>query len=90
VAELCRLAREWPLSSVGVRDLGGQCDPAQLTEIAGHASLRQLYTDRIVARRDLGRLGHPGVREGVREALGLFDALCPELAAAVGQVCKGP
>ncbi len=87
LVELRRLAREWPLSSVGVKDLGGECEPAQLEVIAGHPSLRQLYIDRVVARRDLGRLDHPGVREGVREAIGMFDALCPELAAAVG---RGP
>jgi hypothetical protein len=82
VAQFRRLAFEWPLSSVGAEDLGdGQFDTAHLEIIAGHASLRQLYVDRIIALRDPSRLNHPGVREGVREAIGAFDELCPaELA----------
>ena len=76
VDELLRLAREWPLSSVGIKDLPGS-EPGAIVE---HPSLLQLYVDRIIARRDKSRLGHPAVDRGVRTALGMFPELCPELA----------
>jgi hypothetical protein len=77
VEELLRLAREWPLSSVGIKDLEG-IEPGAIIE---HASLLQLYVDRVIARRDKSRLVHPAVVRGVRRALGMFPELCPELAA---------
>lgn len=74
-----RLACEWPLSSVGVAGLA-VLDPAPFL---AHPSLRRLYVDRILERRDRSRLGLPAVREAVREALGGHPNLCPEIAAAL-------
>lgn len=74
------LARAWPLSSVGLANL----EDVEKLEIDGFfadRSLRQLYLDRIVARRDGSRLADPRVRRGIRENLGLYRELAPEIAA---------
>jgi hypothetical protein len=76
VHELRVLAAAWPLSSVGVGDLGD----LKLDSFIGHAALRQLYADRIVAASDLSRLGDARVDTVLREALGAHQELCPELA----------
>ncbi len=78
VSELKRLARAWPLSSVGVPDT--EVDPSPFL---GDPCLQTLYVDRIIERRDLARLGHPAIREAVRTALGMHSELCPEVAAAL-------
>jgi hypothetical protein len=79
VDTLLGLARAWPLSSVGMRDVG----EVNVDAFRGHPALRQLYIDRIIARRDLSRLADPRVREAVREAIGLYPQLAPELAGAI-------
>lgn len=79
VAELIKLAREWPLSSVGIADLG-DVDAAQ---VLAHPSLRQLYIDRILASGDTSRLHDPVVRRAARTSLGIFPALAPTIAAAL-------
>lgn len=76
VVSLLALARAWPLSSVGLTDLGVQ----DLSTFIDHPSLRQLYVDRIIERRDLSLLGHPAVRESVAAAIGGFPNLAPFLA----------
>ena len=83
VAGLTGLARAWPLSSIGVADLG-EVDPAPFLD---HPSLRQLYVDRIIERGDASRLAHPDVGAAVREALGAFPELAPKLpgTASSGQ-----
>lgn len=82
VTELMRLAREWPLSSVGVRDL-----PAvEVSAFIVDACLRQLYVDRIIERRDASRLTHSGVREAVRASLGLHDTLAPDIATRLREM----
>ncbi|HJT31985.1 MAG TPA: hypothetical protein VJ783_08010, partial [Pirellulales bacterium] len=69
VDELLRLAAAWPLSSVGVQPLGPeQLDRQSLEIIVADACLRQLYVDRVIARRDAARLAHPAVAEGVRQS----------------------
>lgn len=75
--QLLAVAREWPLSTVGVPDVG----PVEVQAFIGHSGLRQLYADRIIARRDVARLGEPMVDLAVREALGAFPDLCPPIAA---------
>jgi hypothetical protein len=71
------LAREWPLSSVGVADAG----PVDVKAFISHPGMRQLYADRIIARADVTRLGDPLVDSAVREALGAFPELCKPIAA---------
>lgn len=79
VAELLRIGSAWPLSSVGIPRLAAnQLDPRAVEIIMADRCLRQLYIDRVIARRDLSRLAHCGTRDGVREALGLYDELWPE------------
>lgn len=72
VVRLLELARRWPLSSVGIQDLG-EVDPAPL--LVDRATER-VYIDRILATGDRSRLSHPRVRMGVRAAVGSY----PELA----------
>jgi MoxR-vWA-beta-propeller ternary system domain bpX4 len=80
VAGLTTLARQWPLSSVGIPGIEG---PLDLRPFIGDPSLRQLYVDRIIDRADTSRLSDASVREGVREALGDFPDLAPGLAPAL-------
>jgi hypothetical protein len=79
VVELKRVAAAWPLSSVGITQIAAnQFDADAVEIIMGDACLKQLYVDRVIARRDSGRLEHSVVREAVREAIGLYDELWPE------------
>ena len=79
VGGLTTLARAWPLSSVGVPELG-EVDP---WTFLGDRSLRQLYVDRIIERGDAARLAHPEVRAAVRESLGAYPELAPKLTTAL-------
>ncbi len=76
VQELLRLGATWPLSSVGI---GGLKD-LDLNSFVEHATLRQLYADRILASGDVSRLGDPRTDALLREALGAYHELCPEVA----------
>ncbi len=73
------LARAWPLSSVGMPDLG----ELDVTAFIRHPGLRRLYADRIIERNDRSRLGDPAVVAAVREAIGGFPALAPSICAAL-------
>ena len=80
VEQLTRLGRAWPLSSVGMADTAG----GGVVPILAHPSLRQLYVDRIIARRDAARLADPAVRDALRTALGDHAAdLAPSLVATL-------
>jgi hypothetical protein len=79
VERLMLWAREWPLSSVGVAEVG----PVKIDGFASDACLLALYVDRIIARRDTARLDDMRVRDGVRQALGLFSDLAPDVAKAI-------
>ena len=76
VEALAALARAWPLSSVGMPNLG----KVNVSGFTNHPSLRRLYADRIIARGDSSRLDHPEVAEAVREAIGAFPDIAPSLA----------
>ena len=76
VEGLLALARQWPLSSVGVEAIG----PVEIDSFFAEPCLRSLYIDRIIAREDQSRLDHAGVRQAIREALGAYDRLSPKLA----------
>jgi hypothetical protein len=72
-------AQAWPLSSVGMKSVV----PQHVDTLLEHAGMLRYYADRVIARRDVSRLSHPRVRDAVRHALGLYDDLAPELAAAL-------
>ncbi|MDB6112406.1 MAG: hypothetical protein JWR69_4156 [Pedosphaera sp.] len=74
--ELLGVAREWPLSSVGVAGL----EKLDVRNFISDPALRQLYVDRILAREDASRLDGLPVDQAVREALGAFPELCRALA----------
>ena len=76
---LLGLARAWPLSSVGVRDVG----PVDISDFVENASLLQLYVDRIIQHKDISRLDDARVAEGVRRSLGIYGSLAREVAAAL-------
>jgi hypothetical protein len=78
LAELRRLASEWPLSNVGVDEI----TVGAIDSFIGDASLRQLYADRILERGDARRLADPRVAETLRVALGAHTHLAGEIAAA--------
>ncbi|HET6883545.1 MAG TPA: hypothetical protein VFI31_25560 [Pirellulales bacterium] len=84
VLHLNRLGAAWPLSSVGIPQIAAnQLDPKAVEIIMGDACLRQLYVDRIIARRDATRLEHFAVQAAVLEAIGLYDELWPEAGRVV-------
>lgn len=85
VARLRALLRDWPLSSVGVPDLGEVDDRV----VIGDPALRVLYVDRIVARGDRERLRDPAVARAIAVAVGDRDELAresPIVAAALHQL----
>ena len=74
--ELQRLATEWPLSSVGIKDL-----PAVSTAtFIENRSMRQLYLDRILKHNDTSRLGDPRVDGAARDCLGAYPQVNPVVA----------
>ncbi len=79
VEELRALGRAWPLSSVGMENLG-QVDAAR---ILAHLSLRQLYIDRILLSSDASRLHDPEIRAAANAALGAHPELAPDLHPAL-------
>ena len=74
---LLALAKAWPLSSVGIKNL----PPSDIAAFIAHPSLRRLYADRIIQFADRSRLDDPRVLEAVREGIGAFPELAPALAA---------
>jgi hypothetical protein len=80
VLALLKLAHEWPLSSVGIANIGD----IDIAAFIDDPCLRQLYVDRIIQRNDVSRLTDPRVSDVVREALGAYPELAPTIAKAVG------
>lgn len=76
---LMALARDWPLSSVGVKDVGD----VDVRPFIRHPSLRQLYADRIIERGDVARINSDHVREALAESIGHFPQLAPKIAEAL-------
>jgi MoxR-vWA-beta-propeller ternary system domain bpX4 len=76
VTSLLTVARQWPLSSVGVRDIG----PVDVQAFWGNPCLQQLYVDRLIERQDDQRLMDPTVRQAVRAAVGIYPELVGTLA----------
>jgi hypothetical protein len=73
VEALRDLGRAWPLSSVGMEDIGA----VDISTFIENRALRQLYVDRILEREDVSRTDHPLVRECVMRSVGLARDLCP-------------
>jgi MoxR-vWA-beta-propeller ternary system domain bpX4 len=68
VQGLREIGRRWPLSSVGVEPpIDG---PLELAGFIDHASLRRLYADRVLARRDSSRASDERVKAEIRAILG--------------------
>jgi len=83
VGALLHLARQWPLSSIGIAV--GEAANASETSIdvlAAHPALWRAYVDRVIALGDMPRMSNPRVQAGVREALGMFTELAPKLLPA--------
>jgi hypothetical protein len=66
---LRRFACAWPLSSVGIADLGPLDDDA-VAVIAGDEGLRRLYVDRILRHDDAVRVQDPRIARAVAAAVG--------------------
>jgi hypothetical protein len=77
VDHLLRLARDWPLSSVGIG--GVEVNAGDVEKMMRHPALGQLYIDRIIERRDATRLAPPAVRAALQATLGNYPELAPEL-----------
>ncbi len=78
-AQLQRLARAWPFSSVGA---GSLARPLLLGPVPRDLALRRAYADRILQHDDAGRVGDdPAVDDALRAALGLHPELAPAVAA---------
>jgi hypothetical protein len=77
VAEMKKIAAEWPLSSVGIEGL----ENLQISSFAGHPGLRRLYGDRVIAAADRSRLGDPRLDDLLRADLVAHHNLAPAIAA---------
>jgi len=84
VVNLQRIAGDWPLSSVGVEAV----DVVDISSFIDDPSLAALYVDRIIERKDVGRLTDPRVKEQVEAALGAYPDLSPALATALAAESK--
>jgi hypothetical protein len=84
LARVASLAAEWPLSTPGMK-LAGAATAERVEAFIGHAGLRRLYADRVLAAGDASRLGeHPKLAEALREAIGAHPELAPDLAEKLG------
>ena len=79
IERLCQWARDWPLSSVGVREI----EIESVDDFASDACLLALYADRVIAHHDISRLNDPRVRDAVAAAIGVHDELAPRMAAVL-------
>jgi len=75
VEHLLRLARDWPLSSVGISGVDVNADMVE--KLMRHPALGQLYIDRMIDRRDASRMAPPAVRAALRATLGNYPELAP-------------
>jgi hypothetical protein len=76
IQELKRVAAAWPLSSVGISELG----ELNLDTFINCTALARLYADRIIAVSDASRLGDARVDELLRADIGIHHELAPEIA----------
>lgn len=76
------VARRWPLSSVGVDDLG----EIDIEPVLADRCLCTLYVDRIIARRDLARLDDRRVARLAAAALGAHPGLAAQISHHLSKV----
>ncbi len=74
IGSLKTLARRWPLSSVGIADLG-TVEPETFLD---DECLTRIYVDRIFAAKDRSRLNNTVVDRAVRVAIGIHAELVPD------------
>lgn len=79
IQHLQRWSQTWPLSSVGMPDVG----EVGVDGFSECPSLLRLYADRVIATGDVTRLADPCVREVVRASLGMHTELAPAIAKAL-------
>jgi hypothetical protein len=77
LAGLQKVARRFPLSSVGIP----LEDAPELSLLHRHEGLWRFYLDRVLERQDAARLSDPAVAAGVKDALGMHRQLAPKLSA---------
>lgn len=82
VKRLGEFAREWPLSSVGMKDVGA----VDITSLRTSETLMRLYVDRIIHTQDSSRLIDPTVQEAVTAALGAYETLSPDIVDALSDL----
>jgi hypothetical protein len=68
-------ARQWPLSSVGIKEISD----VKIDPLLTSASLMQMYADRAIERGDVRSLGEAGAANAIRRSLGAHEHLAPEL-----------
>ncbi|CAN5802394.1 hypothetical protein BH09VER1_BH09VER1_49530 [soil metagenome] len=76
VAQLEKLAGDWPLSSVGMKDIAR----GRIDSFIHDASLRQLYVDRIIENKAFHLAQEPEMAEEIRVSCGVFPGLCDEIS----------
>jgi len=81
VVRLLEWARQWPLSSVGIKEVG-DVDTAGLRT---SATLMRLYVDRIIAAEDTDRLDDPAVSEIAAATLGDYPHMNSRVAHRLKQ-----
>jgi hypothetical protein len=77
--KLVQWANEWPLSSVGMKNV----ESPQIEPLLDDPVLLRYYAERIITRRDKSRLTNPQVAEAVRAQLGMHSTLAPEIWEAL-------
>jgi hypothetical protein len=79
VKSLMQIARQWPLSSVGI-PLEGEVDASRFIK---DRCLRTMYAERILTQGDVTRLKSSEVRQVVREVIGIHAERWPTITAAL-------
>ncbi len=84
---LMGLAANWPLSSVGMKDVAlddGQ--PQRLNAIVEHPGLLATYVDRVIQHNAVSRLADERVCRAVQQAIGELPQLARKMAAAIEEL----
>jgi hypothetical protein len=66
VANLMQTALSWPYSSIGLKDAAAPIPP----EVLNNSSLKLAYIDRVIVKKDTGRLRGADEKELLKEVLG--------------------
>jgi len=64
-------AEQWPFSSVGT----GESSAVNEEVIFSHPSLQQVYIDRIIERKEKGRIKKEAVKARIKEVTGAYSAI---------------